>query len=825
MKLFSKTVLGAGVATLTAALALSARAVNLGNLPLWFEASHGQAGNTTQFVAHGRDAEFSITATGAEFSLRQANGQPSTAWMTFVGAGTGLQPAGESALDGKINYLFGNNPAQWQSGVPTFAKVRLDQVYPGINVVYYGNQERLEYDLDLAAGVSPETIAIRFDGAEKLSINSAGELVIQLNGGQIIQHQPVAYQTISGERHTVQAGYKLLNAHTVMFAVGTFDRTLPLVIDPVLGYSTFFGGNYGEKAWSIAIHTADNTNTIFIAGQTFSTVVSNGPPILRFSTSGAFSTNYNGGKASGDAFVAKFDETGTNLIYCTYLGGSADDAAYALAVDPAGHAFVAGTTYSTNFPVKNPAVTGTYNGAVIGGKVDVNVGQFPSDAFVSELSLDGSALVYSTYLGGNSTEAIFGIASDSVGTAFVTGITFSTNFPVTSDAFQKHLMTTNNFYVNGNAFVAKIPEGGNQLSYSTYLGGTNFDVGRAIACNNSGTVFVAGYTTSTNFPRLNGLAGSKYLNGSNNMSASDAFVTAFTNSGTGLGMQYSTFLGSSNNDIATGITADNTGNAYVVGWTTSTNFPNSTNGDFVKLNSYVVTNRSGFVSATNAFLTKITFDGTKASNAFSRVFGGFGLDVANGVALDAATNVFVVGSASSTNFPVTPSSIFGSLKSTNSGLSDVFVTVFKADFSSLLFSGYIGGSRDDLGLGIAVDSTGCPWVTGQTLSTNYPSFNTWSTNSQAAHRFLIGTNDAFLTKIATTNSPILSARPSGGKVQVYWPKIGDVDPTTLGIESINNLRSNNWVVVTNPVPVLTNGNFIYTINPTNPAQFFRFHKY
>lgn len=836
------------MAALTAAFALSAQAVNPGNLPLWFEAGPVQANGASAFITHGRDAQFSITQTGAEFTLQRADGHQATARMTFLGADGNSSLAGDNALSGKINYLLGSDPAQWRTGIPTFAKVRLDQIYPGVNVVYYGNQQTLEYDFNLAAGVKPETIAIRFDGAEKISVNPSGELVIQLNGGQVIQREPMAYQTISGERHAVKASYRILDAHTVTFAVGDFNHSLPLVIDPVLGYSTFFGGNYGEKAWAIAINPVDNS--VFIAGQTFSTVVSNGPPVLRFATTNVLATNYNGGGLSGDAFVAKLDASGSTLIYCTYLGGNADDAAYALTVDSAGHAFVAGTTDSTNFPVKNWGVLGSYSGATISGIKDSHTGFFTEDAFVTELETNGSSLVYSTYLGGNSTESVFGIVTDPATNTFVTGITFSTNFPVSTDALQKHLMSSNNFYLNANAFVAKIGFGGNSLSYSTYLGGTNFDYGRAIACNH-GQIFVAGYTASTNFPWLKGLAACTNLNGFTNATAgSDAFVTMFTNSGTGLTLGYSTFLGSSNNDIATGIAADPAGNAYVVGWTTSTNFPNSTNG--LPLYSYVATNASGFVSATNAFLTKIAWDGTKATNVFSRVFGGFGVDVANGVALDSDNNIFVVGSASSTNFPVTSANIFGSLKSTNTGASDVFVTAFKADLSGLLYSTYLGGKQDDFGQGIAVDTDGNAWVTGQTLSTNFPAFGAWSTNFPALHRIMVGTNDAFLAEIG---SPVLSAHRSGTNVLVFWPPVGYVNPAILSLETTTNLLmqngvftnkthntngitittntfvftnfigTTNWVVVTNPVPIFTNGNYIYQFTPTNPVQFFRFHKY
>jgi len=353
-------------------------------------------------------------------------------------------------------------------------------------------------------------------------------------------------------------------------------------------------------------------------------------------------------------------------------------------------------------------------------------------------------------------------------------------------------------------------------------------------------------------------------------------VTNVTISSNYLALQYSTFLGSSNNDVATGITADDAGNAYVVGWTTSTNFPDTTTSNSLQLNSYVRTNTTGFVFATNAFLTQITWDGVKASNGFSRMFGGFGVDVANGVALDGAGNIFIVGSASSTNFPVTGANLLGSLRATNSGpnlfapgASDVFVTVFKADFSTLLYSTYLGGNLDDFGQGIAVDTNGDAYVTGQTLSTNFPVLGTWSTNSPALHSIRVGTNDAFLAKIITAvAAPQLNIQKSGTNALVYWPALADVTPANLPLETTTNLvmkitnvavtvigytyktnnniittnpvystnhfpafvGTTNWTVVTNPLPVLINSNYTYTFsptylfNPTNAVRFYRFHR-
>jgi hypothetical protein len=818
----------------------------MGGMPLWFEGSGSVNGG---FTAHTRGAEFQVTAAGAEFELRKPGASPADVRMTFAGASTGAEISAGAALGGTVNYFTGNDPAQWRAAVPTYGSVRLNAIYPGVDVVYYGDDQNLEYDFNLAAGVNPDVIAIRFDGAEKISVNAEGRLIIRAGGGEIIQHQPEAYQTVSGRRQKVEAGYKIVDAHTAAFKVGAFNRTLPLVIDPVLGYSTYFGGNYGENALAVAVNPADDS--IFIAGQTFSTQVTNK---VAFATNVvSMTTNFNGGTGLfGDAFVAHFDSTGTNLLYCTYLGGSRDDIAYSLAVDSAGHAYVAGATYSTNFPVKNPVEYAKFNGSNISGVFQPTLHDYPLDAFVTELDVNGTNLVYSTYLGGSSWDAAYGIAIDPSGDAYVTGFTLSSNFPVVfSTAYQTNLHCTNNFYVNGNAFVSEISAGGNNLIYSTYLGGTNIDMGNAI-CYNNGRVFVAGQTISTNFPQVKGLANWMHLNGNTNVtvhsSTHDGFVTAFNVDGTNLELQYSTFLGGSNEDVATGIDADAAGNAYVVGWTVSSNFFNSTTG--VQLSSFVRTNTAGPGLATNAFLTQITYDwggtNTPAAVGYSQIFGGLGYDVANGVKRDPATgNIFVVGTETSrTNYNAIGSPIFGSLRGTNSGGSDAFVTVFKSDFSSLLYSACFGGKQDDFGNAIAVDNEGNAIIAGSTASTNFPVLGAWTNTPAALHMKMDGTNDAFIARIFTGGAPVLEAAHSGTNVLVFWQAISDVTPLTQPIDGTSNLlmtvtnittsnsvkttnfvieNTTNWVIVTNPVPVLTNGNYTYTFDPTNSTRFFRFH--
>jgi hypothetical protein len=741
------------------------------NLPLYFETGQGPANATAQFIARGHDYQFLISATGVQIALCKADAESTAMQMQFVGANPQAQIHGDAELPGKVNYLTGNDPAHWRTGVGMFARVRIGELYPGINLIYYGNQRQLEYDFAIAPGTDPDVIAIHFDGTDKISVNPGGELILALAGGEIRQPKPVIYQLMNGVRKEIAGGYRLVDAHTVAFVVGMYDRSQPLVIDPVLGFSTYFGGTAGDTAWAVAL---DTNGLIYVTGETFSPKsYTNGWALgPAFSTFGAFQTNYNGGKYAGDAFVAKLGNDGTTIYYLTYLGGNGDNAAYSIAVDNAGNAYVVGYTDSTNFPTTNAIAIPGYNGTKISGVFDPNVKLYPSDAFVAELDASGSNLVYSTYLGGAGADAAYGVAVDSAGHAFVTGFTFSTNFPSTANARFKKLQCTNSFYFNCNAFVTEVASNGGALVYSSYFGGTNYDIGKGIAVATNGSVYVTGFTASTNFPATNYvqqvIGGKKFdghlLNGSTNKNtASDAFIARFDSIGTNLVLVYSTFLGSTNNDMANGIAVDNNGAAYVTGWTVSTNFPNTVM-NIAALHSFMATNTSLGVLATNVFLTKITY-GTNAVIAWSAVFGGKGADIGNGVALDPAGNVFVTGSASSTNFPTY--NVPGLMSATNSskiksGKSDAFVIAFTNTTgtiagTNLIYSGYLGGYDNDFGYAIAVDTNDNAYVVGQTLSTNFPTFNTVTSETSRN-----GTNDAFITQIILTVAPpTITTQPAG----------------------------------------------------------------
>jgi hypothetical protein len=768
------------------------------NLPLYFEANQDQTG----FLSRGNGYEFDISATRAQIALRGTAPCQAAVQMQFPGTNPRAEIHGDGELAGKINYLIGDDPAKWQTGLPTFSGVQVAGIYPGINLVYHGNQNQLEYDFDIAPGANPNLVKIHFTGVDKISVTPQGGLSLKIGAGEFFQLAPEIYQVIGGTRKMVMGGYKLLDAHTVAFEIGDYDHSRPLVIDPVLTYSTFFGGNLNTEAWAIALNTnstAGATNgSIYIAGETLS---------KQFSTPGVLQTNFGGGLYNGDAFVAKFTNPATNLVYLTYLGGAADDVAFGLAVDADGNAFVTGYTDSTNFPIENasglfPSISNSYS---------ANFHTYFGHAFVTEVDPNGTDLVYSTYLGGSSSQSGGeSIALDSSDNAYVVGYTYSTNFPVTPYAFQTHFGGTNvTTLLNYNAFITEVAPTG--LVYSTYLGGTNADVAYAVAVDADNNVYVAGRTASDNFPVWNEptnlLFRPNHLNGATNYtfdSSFDAFVTKFPplNGTSSPYTFYSTFLGGTNSDSAYGIAVDSSECAYVTGWTASTNFPVIFPGGGGKTNypaglfSYLVTNGVDFFGLTNAFLTKIAADGSAID--YSAVFGGAGDDIGYKVAVDSADNAFVIGSETSTNFPTV--NAFGPLSATNSsqfnnqGISDVFVTAFSNNCSGVIYSVLMGGSytANNLGMsfgyGIALDASDDAFITGETSATNFPTasaptFSLIGTNFDIG-TFLNGTNDAFLAEIVYTP----------GTPDVLVPPVSQ----TNGVGAIVSFM----VIATNTTPLL-----------------------
>src|SRR5947207_625485 len=484
-----------------------------GKLPLHFEANQGQTHQDVRFLARGAGYSLYLTPTEAALTLTKqvsparkpaAGGKseprgPATGTalrMSFAGANPRPRLTGLEELPGKANYFIGNDPAKWRTNVPTYAKVRYTDLYPRIELLYYGNQRQLEYDLVVRPGADPTRIVLDIQGADRLQVDAQGDLVLQTTVGPIRQRKPVIYQEIDGVRKDIPGGYVLKGEHQVGYKVAAYDASQPLVIDPVLSYSTYLGSSDEEGETRIAVDAAGNA---YVAGETVS---SNFP-----TTAGAFQTTFGGGVfGAGDVFVTKLNPTGSALVYSTYLGGSSSDAGYGIAVDAAGNAYVTGGTGSTDFPTTIGAFQTTKGGGF-------------RDAFVTKLNPTGSALVYSTYLGGSGVNNGFGIAVDALGNAYVTGQTFSTDFPTTPGAIQTTFGGGGGFFRGGDAFVTKLNPTGSALVYSTYLGGLGSDTGFAIALEYP-NAYVTGHTLSRNFPTTTGAFQTMHGGG-----FQDAFVT------------------------------------------------------------------------------------------------------------------------------------------------------------------------------------------------------------------------------------------------------------------------------------------------------------
>jgi hypothetical protein len=743
----------------------------IGTPPLFFHANPDAAKGAFPFVARGQDCNVLIAPTEAVLVLarraddsdaalrervvldRDLSGATRSVRFRLAGANPRAQVSGLEPLPGRANYLIGNDPSAWRAGVPLYTRVQVDDVYPGIRLAYYANERRLEYDFLLEPGADPGVISFCIEGANKVRVNAAGELVMRTGREEIRQPRPVVYQDVNGLQKPVKGGYRLTGRNTVGFRLDSYDRSLPLVIDPVLEFSSYLGGKKLDIGWGIALDGAGN---IYVAGETLSTDLQG---TNYTATNGVAYPKYRGGtRAFGDAFVARFNAVTYQLDYLTYLGGRKDDAALALAVDTSGQVYLTGFTDSTDFPLTTNSAFRT----ALTGSTRNALRLYPVDAFVTKLDTNGSSVLYSTLLGGTRRDAGFGIAAGDDGIAYVTGFTESTNVRVTSGTnFTEYL--TNCFTFTPNAFqtnaagradafmsiINTLDPTTNSLVYSTCLGGTNADYGMGIAPDGSGGAFVAGYTTSRDFPTFNafvigGVTCDNLNTQTNRSSATDAFVSRISTNG----LHFSSYLGGSNSDAGVHIAVDTLGDAYVTGYTYSKNFPTN-----------VITDppSSGTNFTSHAFVTKLGPDG--GTNVYySTEFGSSRTGQGMGIAVDTNFNAYVTGFCTWTNFFTTDTNsladtnFYADLRTTNNlarksrTLNRAFVAVLGPEGTNFLKALYLGGSGNDQANGIAVDPAGhAVYVVGQTASKDFPGTNAVQT-ILGGGRKPKGT-DAFVEKI------------------------------------------------------------------------------
>ena len=675
-----------------------------GNLPLAFEANVGQTAVQVGFLARGEGYMLSLSPDTAVLHLQQGAVRDELQ-IQLVGANAAALGVGQDELVTKTNYLVGSDPSQWHTNIVNYGKVEYQNVYAGINLVYYGtNQGQLEYDFVVAPGVNPGTIRLSIQGAQSIMLDAQGNLVLHTAGGDLVQHAPVIYQELDGQRQSVAGAFVLDGDNQISFQIGIYDASLPLIIDPVLSYSTYLGGSSNDSGHAIAVDVAGNA---YITGSTYS---------ANFPTASPLQQVKGGDTTTSDVFVAKLNAAGTALLYSTYFGGASGDSGSAIAVDAAGNVYVTGYTSSANFPTTPGAFQRTFGGSF-------------NNAFVAKLNASGTGLVYSTYLGGTAGgDEGSAIAVDSAGNAYVTGSTWSRDFP-TQNPFQPthaddFFGTTSGYR---DAFVTKMNALGTALVYSTFLGGENDNFGNDIAVNADGNAYVTGFTTIYNpslglktFPTTPGAFQSTNASpdGSN-----VSFVTKFNASGSAL--VYSTYLGGTNgHDVGRGIALDAAGNAYVTGDTQAADFP-TTPGAFQRTYGGLI----------DAFVTELNPSGSAL--VYSTFLGGSNTDEGMGIALDSAGNAYVIGITSSANFPSTANA----LQRSKGGGNDAFVSQVNGAGSALVYSTYLGGNGDDFGMGIAVDTAGNAFLVGETASVNFP------TTAGAVQSTFGGTYDAFVAKL------------------------------------------------------------------------------
>jgi hypothetical protein len=736
------------------------------NLPQYFEVNQGQTDPRVKFLSRGHGYSLFLTENEAVLALQQGKskgknqktkirnedsprepassevGSPTVLRMRLLGSNPAPRVLALEELPGKSNYYIGNDPQKWRTNVANYAKVKYRDVYPGVDLVYYGNQRRLENDFVVAPGADPGVIRLGISGTTRAArprIDTDGDLVVKTRGGDVRFHKPVVYQmqspvakgqgsdafddgraTTDNPQPTTQnrkyldGRFVLAARNEIRFKVGRYDTRRQLIIDPMLTYSTYLGGNSLDSGNGIAV---DSAGSAYVTGETASTTFPTTPGAYRTSNAGA-----------SDVFVTKFDPTGT-LVYSTYIGGTLAERGTGIAVDSDGNAYITGRTNSTNFPTMN------------GFQIDL-LGDF--DAFITKLNAQGNALLYSTYLGGSGNDEGSAIAVDASGNAYVTGgvgIGSRDDFPTTPDAVQPRYNEGMN-----DAFVTKIDptqSGGASLIYSSFLGGSDIDRGNSIAVDSAGIIYVTGRTRSNDFLLTQTPLQPMYGGG-----LYDAFVAKIDPAQPGLaGLIYSTYLGGSGRDQGYGIAADAAGNAYVTGETTSGNFP-TTAGAYQSANA----------GGTDAFMATINSDGSAL--IYSTYLGGSSADIAFGIALDTAGIAYVTGrTASSADFPITTDAIQPTY---GGGLNDAFVAKIDPSQSgepSLVYSSYLGGSGDEnipptpTGAGgnpsgaIAVDASGNAFVTGNTSSTaDFPLVNS------IQGMFGGGPSDAFVVMITSTGT-------------------------------------------------------------------------
>ena len=668
----------------------------IAHLPVTFEENKGQSSADVRYVARTTSFTTLIRSSGAAFVLRpsrpalsQRLAQPELSHviaMHLIGADPRAAVSGQQLEPEKSNYFTGNDPTKWHTEVPHYARVKIHGVYPHVDMLYYATEQQLEYDFVISPLGNPERLRMRFDGQDRLSIDRAGELILKAGTERLTMQAPTTYQMVHGQRKLIPAAFVQSGQRDVKMSIGTYDHTLPLIIDPKLKYSSYLGGTDDEGIFGIGFDLEGN---IYVAGETSS---------LDFPGAGVPQEKLGG---NYDAFVSKFSRDGSRLLYSTYLGGLMYDHAVGLAVEPRGAVYIAGITSSRNFPVVDP-LQPSLKGS--------------SNAFITKLSSSGSQLVFSTYLGGSGEDGASGITIGRSGDVFVAGYTTSPDFPTAPGGAQEVCdLGVHPGVCTGDGFLTKLNASGTQLRYSTFLGGSSYDQISAVKVDQDGTAYVVGQTSSTDFPTRDAfqpaLAG--YAN---------AFVAKV--SPTGNSIEASSYLGGEGFDAAMDLALDDNQNIYVTGFTSSATFPT------------LRPIQGALAGQLDAFVVKVL--GKNFELSYATYLGGAMEDIPFRIVVDALGDASIAGYTSSTDFPLSQA-IQAKFQG---GTTDAFVSRLDANGSKLAYSSYLGGRGDEFGYALQTDLTGSLWVGGSTSSKNLPLVQPFQAQYGG------GPFDAFLSKTA-----------------------------------------------------------------------------
>ncbi|HEY1676597.1 MAG TPA: SBBP repeat-containing protein [Candidatus Sulfotelmatobacter sp.] len=730
--IFISALLALAVECVAQVSAPASKRVEYQHLPWNFEENLGQTDPKVQFLSRAKGYTAFLTSDGIVLGLHPAKTAKSpasghaaredrranhTIELRFVGAAANPRAIGEDAQPGRVNYFIGNDPNKWTRNVRIYGKVRYNNIYPGIDLIYYGNHRQLEYDFAVSPHADPNLIEFEVKGAQGIRVDRDGSLLVNVATTQLRLLRPGVYQEVNGRRIPLHAEYVVKDGARVSFRVADFDRARPLVIDPVLAFSSYLGGSGDDQPTGIA---TDSQGNVYVCGYTDSADFPGG-------TIGSLPTG------SDHVFIAKMDATGSQLVYADYIGGNSQDYGYALALDASSEVYVTGSTASSDFPMVNP-YQGTYPGSF--------------NAFLTKLSGDGADLLYSTYLGGNGSDIPSRVAVDSASNVLVAGTTSSTNFPV-ANAYQSTASPNQGGVYGTYGFLTKFSPDGSSLAFSTYLGGssnTSFACGAtqcwpepattlsAMTVDASGNAYLGGTTNTYDFPVSSGA----YLTtNTTEQNSTVGFVTKMTSAGA---LQYSTYFYETFGFVTiTGIAADTSGSAYVTGLAFS-------DGTFPLTSTSICDPNDSTVSCNYAFVAK--FDASASTLAYSTFLGPNNYAAPAGIALDANNNAYVLATTSSNSFsPVNGLEPYA-------GGNDLLLVEIDAAAGSELFATYLGGRGDENATAMAMDSIGNLYLTGTTDSTDLP------TTQQAFQTAPGGSTDGFVMKVDFVLTPSFSAAPA-----------------------------------------------------------------